>query len=60
MADEMEGCLGYLVAFMLIATAVIFAVVALVTIGSFFGAGTAIKNYYLAFRTNVQPEGAGA
>jgi len=59
MADEMEGCIGGLIAFVFIAAAVILAVMALVTVGSVFGAGTALKNYYLAFRNNVQPERAG-
>jgi len=60
MADEMEGCIGALITLIFIAAAVVLAVMALVTVGSVYGAGTAIKNYYLAFRGNVQPERAGA
>jgi archaellum component FlaF (FlaF/FlaG flagellin family) len=60
MADEMEGCIGGLIGFAFIAAAVILAIMALVSVGSVFGAGTAIKNYYLAFRRNVQPERVGA
>lgn len=60
MADEMEGCIGGLITLIFIATAVVLAVMALVTVGSVYGAGTAIKNYYLAFRGNVLPERAGA
>lgn len=60
MADEMEGCIGGLIAFVLIVSAVILAVIALMTVGSAYGAGAALKNYYLAFRNNVQPERAGA
>lgn len=58
-AEDLAGCVGGLIGFALIATAVILGVMALMTLGSFYGAGTALKNYYLAFRHNVQPERVG-
>ena len=39
--------------------AVAIAVILLVSVGSIFGAGTSIQNYYLAFRNNVKPERPG-
>jgi hypothetical protein len=45
---------------MLGAVAVVAAIMALMSIGTLFGAGTALKNYYLAFANNVKPETATA
>jgi len=50
------GCLAAAVGLALFVIAVVMAVVALVSVGSVFGAGVAVRNYSLAFRRNVVPE----
>jgi hypothetical protein len=57
-ADDMAGCVGGLIGLMLIVTAVVIAVMALMSAGAVFGAGVSLRNYFLAFRHNVQPERA--
>ncbi len=54
-AGDFGGIIGSLIVIALVVTAVIIAVMALMSIGSLFGAGIALQNYYLAFRHNVQP-----
>jgi len=60
MADDgleaLGGCLGFVVIGALIVAAVIVAAISLMSIGTVFGAGVGLRNYYLAFRHNVQPE----
>lgn len=58
--DELAGCIGGLFMMALFVAAVIAAVMVLMSLGTLFGAGTAIKNYYLAFANNVKPERAAA
>jgi len=59
-SDELAGCIGGLFMAMLVVTAVIAAMMVLMSLGTLFGAGTALKNYYLAFANNVKPERATA
>lgn len=54
--DAIGGCVGVVVGGALLVVAVVAAVVVLATVGSLFGAGTAARNYFLAFRDNVKPE----
>lgn len=54
-AGDFGGIIGGLLVMALIVTVVIIAVMALMSIGSVFGAGIALRNYFLAFRHNVQP-----
>lgn len=54
--EELGGCIGAVIGLMLLVVAVIAAVMILSTVGSLFGAGTALRNYFLAFRNNVKPE----
>lgn len=54
--DAIGGCIGAVIAAVFVVVAVIAAVMILTTVGSFFGAGTALRNYFLAFRNNVKPE----
>jgi hypothetical protein len=58
MADsEGVGALvGALFWMVLVVAAVITAVMALMSVGSLFGAGTALRNYGLAFANNVRPQ----
>jgi hypothetical protein len=62
MADDgveaIGSCLGALVVGALIVAAVIIAVISLMSVGTVFGAGVGLHNYYQAFRRNVQPERA--
>ena len=56
---ESEGVgelVGALFWFALVVAAVITAVMALMSVGSLFGAGTALRNYGLAFANNVRPQ----
>jgi hypothetical protein len=55
--DAIGGCIGAVVVAVLAMVAVVAAVMILTTVGSVFGAGTALRNYGLAFRNNVKPEG---
>jgi len=57
-ADDVWGCVGGLLLIMLVVTAVTIAVMALMSIGTVYGAGTALRNYGLAFAANVKPERA--
>lgn len=57
-ADDVWGCVGGLLLIMLVVTAVVVAVTALMSVGSIYGAGTALRNYGLAFAGNVKPERA--
>lgn len=54
--DDLAGCIGGLIGVMLVVTAVLFAVLAIATAGSVFGAGVAVRNYGTAFRRHVRPE----
>jgi hypothetical protein len=56
--DDIGGCLGTVFVFSLVATAIVIAVMALMSVGVVFGAGISLKNYYQAFVNNVQPERA--
>lgn len=50
------GPIGTILMIMLVVVAVVAAFMALMSIGTLFGAGTALKNYYLAFAHNVKLE----
>ncbi|HYX25533.1 MAG TPA: hypothetical protein VFC23_15385 [Thermoanaerobaculia bacterium] len=60
MADDegIGGLIGALFMLVLVVTAVILAVMALMSVGALFGAGTALRNYGLAFSNNIKPERA--
>jgi len=58
--DDVWGCVGSLLLITLIVAAAVLAVMALMTVGSLYGAGTALRNYCLAFANNVKPERAVA
>lgn len=54
-----RGCIavgGGCIRFVLMTTFVVMAVITLMSIGSVFGAGVAVQNYFLSFRNNVKPE----
>jgi len=55
-ADDVWGCVGGLLLIFVVVAAVITAVMALMSVGSLYGAGTALRNYGLAFANNVKPE----
>jgi hypothetical protein len=55
-ADDVWGCVGGLLLIVVVVMAVVTAVMALVSVGSLYGAGTALRNYGLAFANNVKPE----
>jgi hypothetical protein len=57
-ADDVWGCVGGLLMVIVVVTAVVIAVMALMSVGSLYGAGTALRNYGLAFAANVKPERA--
>lgn len=51
------GCIrGGCIRLVLVPIFIVMAVVTLMSIGSIFGAGVAVHNYFLAFRNNVKPE----
>lgn len=52
-ADDFWGCVGAVIALALFVAAVAVALMALMTAGTAFGAGVAVRNYALAFRNNV-------
>lgn len=53
---EVIGALvSALVVLMLVVMAVMIAIMTLMTVGTAFGAGTALRNYGLAFANNVKP-----
>lgn len=54
--EEIGALVGALLWFALVVAAVIAAVMALMSIGTIFGAGTALRNYGLAFSNNVKPQ----
>jgi hypothetical protein len=54
--DTIGGCVGAVVIVVLAAAALVAAILILSTVGSVFGAGTALQNYVAAFRGNVKPE----
>lgn len=56
--EAMGACLGAVVVGALVVAAVVVAVISLMSIGTVFGTGVALRNYYLAFSHNVQPERA--
>jgi hypothetical protein len=58
--DELAGCIGGAVLFVVLAAAALVAIMAISTLGAAYGAGTAIHNYALAFRANVRPQRSGA
>jgi len=58
--DGLGGCIGGVIALVLIVTAVVLAVMALMSVGALFGTGVSLKNYFEAFRHNVQSERAAA
>lgn len=57
-AEALGALFGALVVGALIVAAVIVAVISLMSVGTVFGTGVALRNYFLAFRHNVQPERA--
>jgi hypothetical protein len=54
--DDLWGCVGVLLWVSVVVTAVILAVMTLMSLGGLFGAGTAVRNYALAFANNIKPE----
>jgi len=52
-AGELFGALFML---MLVVAAVMLAIMALMSLGTLFGAGTALRNYGLSFANNVKPQ----
>lgn len=54
--DDLAGCLGGLFMVALVVAAVMVAVMTLMSVGALFGAGTALRNYGLAFASNVRPQ----
>jgi hypothetical protein len=54
--EELAGCIGGLLAAVMVIAAVILAVMTILSIGSLYGAGVAIYNYFQAFRNNVSPK----
>ena len=56
--DGIGGMIGALFMLVLVVTAVVLAVMALMSVGSIYGAGTALRNYGLAFANNIKPERA--
>ena len=54
--DGIGGLIGALFMLVLVVTAVILGVMAMMSVGSLFGAGTALHNYGLAFSNNVKPQ----
>lgn len=55
-SDDLGGCIGGAVVIVLVVTAVMLAVMTLMSLGALFGAGTALHNYGLAFAHNVRPQ----
>jgi len=53
--DELAGCIGGLIGAVLVITAVIIAVMTILSVGSVYGVGVALYNYFQAFRNNVSP-----
>lgn len=58
--EELAGCVGGLLGAVLVIAAVILAVMTVLSIGSLYGAGVAILNYFQAFRNNVSPREVAA
>ena len=58
--DELAGCIGGLLAAVLVIALVIAAVVTILSVGSLYGAGVSIYNYFQALRNNVSPERVAA
>lgn len=54
--EELVGCIGGLLGVVLVIAAVILAAMTILSIGSLYGAGVAIYNYFQAFRNNVSPK----
>jgi len=55
-SDDLAGCLGAAFMVVLVVSAVMLAVMTLMSIGALFGAGTALHNYGLAFANNIKPQ----
>jgi len=55
-SDDLGGCIGAVLMIALVVAAVMIAVTALMSLGTLFGAGTALHNYGLAFANNVKPQ----
>jgi hypothetical protein len=54
--DELAGCVGAMIGLAVVVAVAIMAVMALMSIGALFGAGTALRNYGLAFQHNIKPQ----
>jgi hypothetical protein len=54
--DDFAGCIGAAFMIVLVVSAVMAAVMILMSLGTLFGAGTALRNYGLAFANNVKPQ----
>lgn len=54
--DDLAGCIGAAFMVVLVISAIVAAVMALMSLGTLFGAGTALRNYGLAFANNVKPQ----
>ena len=57
-ADDWGALIGAVIGLMVVVTLVVAAVMSLMSVGVVFGSGVSLKNYYEAFRRNVQLERA--
>lgn len=55
-SDEVWGCIGSVIGIALLVAAAVIAAVTILGVGSVYGAGLAIYNYFCAFRNNVAPQ----
>jgi hypothetical protein len=55
-SEDFAGCIGAVLMIALVVSAVMIAVMTLMSLGAVFGAGTALHNYGLAFAGNVKPQ----
>ncbi len=56
--DDIGALIGAVIGLMLVVMAIVAAVMTLMSAGVIFGAGISLRNYYQAFRHNVQLERA--
>ena len=55
-SEDLWGCMGVVLLVAVVVAAVTLAVMTLMSVGAVFGAGTALRNYGLAFAGNVKPQ----
>lgn len=54
-SNDLGGFIGAMLMIALVVSAVMIAVMTLMSLGALFGAGTALHNYGLAFANNIKP-----